>query len=92
VSDVWVVRDTEGRALSVELSHGDAMDETIYSGHVITCETLLTPAHAAVIAAAEAWDHYFFDSRLNKNRQMREDDLHYALMKLRATTSTEATP
>jgi len=61
-------------------------------GWTVTRETLLTPAHAAVIAAAEAWDHYFFDSRLNKNRQMREDDLHYALMKLRATTPTEPTP
>ena len=41
-------------------------------------------AEAAVIAAAKAWDHYFFDPPSNKNRQMHEDDLHYALMTLRA--------
>lgn len=45
---------------------------------------LLTTAQAAVLKAAEDWDHYFFDPRSNKNRQMREDDLHYTLMTLRA--------
>ena len=61
MSAVWVVRDNDGEldaAFTKEFRAVAYMGQHYDNGVTVTRETLLTPAHAAVIKAAKAWhDH-----------------------------------
>ena len=55
---VWVVRDKDGEldaAFTKEFRAVAYMGQHYVGGVTVTRETLLTPAHAAVIEAAKAW-------------------------------------
>ena len=52
---VWVVRDNGGNVLRVAPREHVAVAIAAEFGGTVTRETLLTPAHAAVIDAAKAW-------------------------------------
>ena len=55
---VWVVRDKDGEldaAFTKEFRAVAYMGQHYVGGVTVTRETLLTPAHAAVIDAAVAW-------------------------------------
>ena len=51
MSDVWVVRNRHGDI--VQTYHEEPYEQP--DGYTVTRETLLTPAHAAVIEAAKAF-------------------------------------
>ena len=55
MNTVWVVRNREGEVMRVVLREFDAVATVGEFGGTVTRETLLTPAHAAVIEAAKAF-------------------------------------
>ena len=86
MTDVWVVRDSSG---SVEVVTFNRDMIVGFPAHTIEHHALLTPAHAAVIAAAIAWEDVEALAYHMKQKQDAEGALVRAVDALKAALAVQ---
>ena len=79
---VWVVRDKDGHFQYAYPNMMEALDAADFAD-TVTRETLLTPAHAAVIEAAVEWHSVEFRAYHMQVMQDADEKLYAAVATLR---------